>query len=74
MSVQITDDEGNEIGEIKTMHRLRQLQDALNKLSHLTADVFLEDDEGGQYELVRSLAVGSKTDDPGLILKIRRTR
>lgn len=56
------------------MHRVLQLRDAIDKLPTLTADVLLEDDEGGRYELVRSLAIGARTDDPGLVLKIRRIR
>ena len=56
------------------MQRINQLQEALNALPTLTADVLLEDNEGGRYELVRSFTVGAKTDDPGLILNIRRTR
>jgi hypothetical protein len=54
------------------MHRLNELLQAINDLPTLTADVLLEDDEGGRYDLVRSLTVGAKTDDPGLVLKIRR--
>ena len=53
---------------------IEQLQRAINTLPTYTAEIILEDTEGGRYELVRSIAIGTKTDDPGLILKIRRTR
>lgn len=59
---------------VEKLRKFQELQAAINKLSTLTADVLLEDSEGGRYELVRSYAVGSKTPDPGLILRIRRTR
>jgi hypothetical protein len=59
---------------VERMLRLQQLERAINELPTLTADVILEDDEGGRYDLVRSLAIGAKTDDPGLVLRIRRTR
>lgn len=55
------------------MQRLQQLQQAINDLPTLTADVILEDDWGGRYDLVSTFVVGAKTDDPGLVIKIRRT-
>lgn len=56
------------------LRSLLELQEAINKLPKLTCPVILEDDEGGRYELVKSLAIGAQTTDPGLVLRIRRTR
>lgn len=53
---------------------IKQLLQAINELPTYTAEIIVEDTMGGQYELVRSRAIGTLTDDPGLILKIRRTR
>ena len=56
------------------MRLIKQLLQAINDLPTYTAEIIVEDTIGCQYELVRSRVIGAKTDDPGLILKIRRTR
>jgi hypothetical protein len=53
---------------------IEQLRRAIDELPTHTAPILLEDVEGCQYELLRSRVIGAKTDDPGLVLKIRRTR
>lgn len=35
-----------------------------------TAGILLEDDWGRKYDLVRARAIGTRTDDPGLILHV----
>ena len=37
----------------------------------LTAGVLLEDQYGRKYEVAHAYTIGTKTDDPGLIIKIR---
>ena len=46
---------------------------ALEKLPD-TAGVIVEDSWGQQYEMVIARAIGTKTNDPGLVLKVEQTR
>ena len=56
---------------VENMKLLKELQQAINSLPTLTAPVILEDDWGRKYDLIRSFGIGQRTDDPGLVLKIR---
>lgn len=56
---------------VENLKLLTELQEAINALPSLTAGVILEDQYGQKYDLIRSFAIGTRTDDPGLVLKIR---
>lgn len=52
---------------------MAELRAAIAKLPD-TAGFAIEDNEYGRWEIVRSYAIGMRTDDPGLVIRLRRTR
>jgi len=56
---------------VENLKLLTELQEAINSLPTLTAEVVVEDEWGQKYDLIRSFAIGQRTDDSGLVLKIR---
>jgi hypothetical protein len=51
----------------RTVNDLETLASLMNKYKN---SIFLEDEKGWKFEMLRARVVGSKTDDPGLVLSI----
>ncbi len=57
------------------VERLRSMADALKEQAErIIAEVDGVESYGARYQVVRAYVIGSKTDDPGLIIKVRSVR
>ena len=47
-----------------------ELKIAADLIAKHKESIFLEDEYGYKYEVVKASVIGAKTDDPGLLLKV----
>jgi hypothetical protein len=59
------------IGEGVTDHDVvKDLQTLADLMSRYKNRIFLEDEKGWKFEMLKAKVVGTRTDDPGLVLSI----
>ena len=51
---------------------LAQLAGAVDVLKGRSAGVVVEDDHGHRYQITKAYAIGARTDDPGLVIRLMR--
>jgi hypothetical protein len=56
--------------------QLQQLLEALTTLKELpqTPGVVCQDEFGGNWAIAKAFAIGSRTDDPGLVIRLQAQR
>ena len=50
----------------------KKLLEAVRQLNDINDRLVIEDSEGTRYIITRTFAVGTKTDDPGVVIRIQR--
>ena len=51
----------------------KKLLDAVKAINDAEDRLVIEDSEGTRYIVTRTFAIGTKTDDPGIVIRIERT-